>query len=138
MTRTVDLVIVGMTAAGIAAAVDAAANGRRVLIVDESRDDRYRRQLRCALGAAGEASRRRVSTLTGVEVIWVDGTTAVEVVLLRQVKTRRLIGINTGAVLTTTTRGSALAAAFCVCRDIGDQGGRLEDVPAQSERIGND
>jgi hypothetical protein len=102
MTRTVDLVIVGMTANGGGAAIDAARRGRRVLVVDESRNRCCCRALRQALKTAGDDCLHRVSILTGVELVWVDGTTAVEVVLFRQIKTGRLIGINTAAVLMTT------------------------------------
>lgn len=110
MSRTVDLVIVGMSAAARAAAIDAARRRRRVLVVGESRDDGYCQQLRRSLDAAGDGCRGRVSMLTGVEVVSVDGTTAVEVVLLRQVKTGRLIGVNTSVVLATTTLGVGVIA----------------------------
>jgi hypothetical protein len=110
MSRTVDLVIVGMTAAARDAAIEAARRGRRVLVVGESRDNAYLTQLRRSLEVAGDGCRRRVSMLTGVEVVSVDGTTAVEVVLLRHVKTGRLTGINTSAVLATTDLASGVVA----------------------------
>ena len=110
MSRTVDLVIVGMTAAARAAAIDAAHRRRQVLVVGESRDDCYCHQLRRSLDAAADGCRRRVAVLTGVEVVWVDGTTAVEVILLRKIKTGRLIGINTGAVLLTTALQAGVVA----------------------------
>jgi hypothetical protein len=99
MTRTVDLAIVGMTTAGSAAAVYAARRGKRVLVVTIPRDGSSVRALRRSLKAAGEGCQARVSVLTGVEVVWIDGTSAVEVVLLRQIATGRLLGINTSAVL---------------------------------------
>jgi hypothetical protein len=40
--------------------------------------------------------------LSGVEVVWVDGTKTVEVVLLRHIKSGRVIGINAGRVVVTT------------------------------------
>jgi len=110
MTRTVDLVIVGMTAAGRAAAIDAARGGGRVLVVDKSGDKSYCQALRRSIKTACDGCRQRVSMLTGVEVLWVDGTSAIEVVLLRQIKTGRLIGINTGAVLLTTALPAGVIA----------------------------
>ena len=110
MNRTVDVVIIGLTAVARAAAIDGARRGRRVLVVGELRDNRYCQQLRRSLDAAGDGCRRRVSMLTGVEVLSVDGTTAIEVVLLRHVKTGRLIGVNTSAVLATTILASTAIA----------------------------
>lgn len=110
VARTADLVIVGLTEAGGAAAIHAARLGRRVLIVDESTDRRACRRLRRSLRAAGEGGRRRVSVLTGVAVKWIDGAGIVEVVLLRHVRTGRLIGINTGAVLVTKALAASVIA----------------------------
>jgi choline dehydrogenase-like flavoprotein len=110
MTRTVDVVIVGMSTTGRAAAIDAAGRGRRVLVVDKSRNESHWQALRRSMNAAGDGCRRRVSMLTGVEVLWVDGTSGVEVVLLRQIKNGRLIGINTGAVLLTTALSAGVIA----------------------------
>ena len=113
MIRTVDLVIVGMTTAGSAATVDAAGRGTRVLVVTESRDGSSVRALRRSLKAAGEGWQERLSVLTGVEVVWIDGTSAVEVVLLRQITTGRLLGINTSAVfLTTAVPAGSIAPAI--------------------------
>lgn len=104
MTRTVDLVIVGMSDAGAAAAIDAVERGQRVLVVGESKDARFWRRLRRAAEAAGDNCRERLSLLAGFEVVFVDGIGAVEVVLVRNVRTGGLIGINTGAILATTAR----------------------------------
>ena len=113
MTRTVDLVIVGTTTAGRAAAVDAARRGKRVLMVTDARDGSSFRALRRSLKAAGEGCQERMSVLTGVEVVWIDGTSAVEVVLLRQVATGRLLGINTSAVhLATAVPAGIIAPAI--------------------------
>lgn len=101
MTRTVDLVIVGLTDAGSAAAVDAARRGERVLVVSDARDTSPFRGLRRALKAAGTGCSERVSLLAGVEIVSIDGKNAVEVVLLRQIKTGRLLGINTSHVILT-------------------------------------
>jgi hypothetical protein len=99
MTLTVDLVVVGMTAAAVAATTDAALRGKYVLVVGESKNARYSRGLRRTLDNAGTGCRERVSMLAGFEVVSVDGMGAVEVVLIRNVRTGRLIGINTDAML---------------------------------------
>ena len=102
MTLTVDLVIVGMTDAAAAAATDAVRRGERVLVVGESKDACYCRGLRRAVHAAGNGCRERLSILAGFEVVSVDGMGGVEVVLVRNVKTGGLIGVNAGALLATT------------------------------------
>ena len=109
MTLNVDLVIVGMTAAAAAAATDAARRGQRVLVVGESKDARHRRGFRRALDGARDGCRQRVSVGAGFEVLSVDGIGAVEVVLICQVKTGRLIGINTSAVLCR----SQIESSYC-------------------------
>ena len=101
LTRTVDLVLVGMTDAAAAAATGAARRGKHVLIVGESQNACFLRGLRRMLDAAGAGCRERVSILAGFEVVSVDGIGAVEVVLIRNVRTGHLIGINTGAMLAT-------------------------------------
>lgn len=111
MDRTTDLVIVGMTDAAAAAAADAARGGIHVLIVGESQNARYGRDLRRTLEAAGGGCRERVSILAGFEVISVDGIGAVEVVLIRNMKTGHLIGINTGAMLATVALAPCVVAA---------------------------
>ena len=102
MSRHVDLVIVGVTPAACAAAIDAARRRRRVLIVSDTPANRCHRHLLRGLKAHREVQRELVSVLTGVEVVCVDGTNAIEVVLLRTMKTGRMVGINTAAVLVTT------------------------------------
>ena len=84
---------------------------KRVLVVGESKDARYCRRLRRTLNAAGDGSRTLVSLLPGFEVVSVDGIGAVEVVLVRNVKTGRLVGINTGAMLFTTPLASGIFTA---------------------------
>ena len=111
MTRTVDLVIVGMTDAAATAAVGAVRRGQRVLVVGESKDTRFWRRLRRAAEAAGDNSRERLSMLAGFEVVFVDGIGAVEVVLVRNIKTGGLIGINTRAILATTALTPGIVAA---------------------------
>lgn len=102
MNRTVDLVIVGLTDAACAAAIAAARRQCRVLIAGGSSNAADRRRLGRLLKASGNGRGSRVSVLTGVEVVCVDGTTAIEVVLLRRMASGQLIGINTSAVLVTT------------------------------------
>uniref|UniRef100_Q023G0 Uncharacterized protein n=1 Tax=Solibacter usitatus (strain Ellin6076) TaxID=234267 RepID=Q023G0_SOLUE len=70
-----------------------------MLILGESQNACYRRGLRRMLDAAGAGCRDRVSILAGFEVASVDGIGAIEVVLIRNVRTGHLIGINTGAML---------------------------------------
>jgi hypothetical protein len=111
MTPTVDLVIVGMTASAADAAVDAASRGQRVLVIGESKNARYCRRLRRALDAAGDGCRERVTMLAGFEVISIDGIGAVEVVLVRNIRTGGLIGVNTGAMLAATALAPGIVAA---------------------------
>jgi hypothetical protein len=102
MTLKVDLVIVGMTTEAAVAATDAARCGYRVLIVDSSKDLHYCRNLRRVLRVACNDCGQRVSVLAGFEVLAVDGINAIEVVLIRELKTGRLVGVNTSAMLVTT------------------------------------
>ena len=111
MNRTADLVVVGMTDAAAAAATDAARRGKHVLILGESQNACYRRGLRQMLDAAGAGCRERVSILAGFEVVSVDGIGAVEVVLIRNVRTGHLIGINTGAMLATIALAPGVVSA---------------------------
>lgn len=108
MTLNTDLVIVGMTAAAVAAATYAARRGQRVFVVDESRDASYLRDFRRALDAAGHDCRGRISVAAGFQVLSVDGISAIEVVLIRHAKTGRLLGINTSAALMTTSLASGI------------------------------
>jgi len=94
----VDLVIVGMTGDAGAAAVHAARSGQRVLVVDRTTDSRLARRFRRSLHAAYGVL-ERIVVLTGVEVVCVDGMHAVEAVLLRRLKTGRLIEFNARAVM---------------------------------------
>ena len=112
MTLTVDLVIVGMTVAAAAAATEAARCGERVLVVGRSKDASYCRDLRRALDVAGDGCRECVSVLAGFEVVSVDGISAVEVVLIRQLKTGCLIGINAGEMLVTVALEPGVVSAM--------------------------
>jgi pyruvate/2-oxoglutarate dehydrogenase complex dihydrolipoamide dehydrogenase (E3) component len=99
MTRTVDVVIVGGGAAAVAATIDAVRLGQRVLVVIRARRSGFARQLREALGTAMVVSPARITVLTGAEVACVDGVQSIEAVVVRQRRTRRLIGFNASALL---------------------------------------
>jgi hypothetical protein len=99
-----------MNAAGRAAAIDAARRCQRVLIADGAHAKPDCLALRRSLKTADCDCSECVSVLTGVEVVWIEGASAVEVVLLREIKTGRLIGINTSAVLLTTAVPAGLIA----------------------------
>ncbi|MGE0042803.1 MAG: FAD-dependent oxidoreductase [Vicinamibacterales bacterium] len=98
MSRTVDLVIVGVTPAGLEAAIAAARAGRRVLLVDRSMSAAARRRAPQALAAEGPDVRRRVRVWTGFEVVCVDGVGGTEAVVLRHVRTGRLVAVNASEV----------------------------------------
>lgn len=99
MTRTVDVIIVGGSLAAIAATVDAVRRGQRVLVVTRSRHPGLGRSLRQAIGLAGAPPPHQLTVLTGAEVACVDGVNAIEAVVVRQLKTRRLVGFNASALL---------------------------------------
>ena len=99
MTRTVDLVIVGANARAAAAAIDAVRRGLRVLVVVRSRNARFGQRLRRSLRAAGEDLPRQLTVLTGAEVVCVDGIRSLEAVIIRRIRSGRLIGVNASAFL---------------------------------------
>ena len=99
MTRTVDLVVVGEDAAAAAAALDALGRGRRVLVVIRRRRSGFARRLRQAMATAGLAA-QRLTVLTGSEVACVDGVEAIEAIVVRRLRTRRLVGFNASALIT--------------------------------------
>lgn len=111
MTRTVDLVIVGAHPPATAAAIESARRGLRVLVVIRSRRTGVDGRLRRSLRAAGENVQRKVTVLTGAEVVCVDGVHSVEAVVIRRVQTGRLIAVNASAILSewkdTNTRTSS-------------------------------
>lgn len=102
MSRTVDLVVVGLTPEARAAAVAAARAGRRVLVVDATADGPRRQRFRRSLAVENGAVRRRISVLTAVEVVCVAGTTRVEAILLRRAGSGRLIAVNAADLLVTS------------------------------------
>ena len=106
MTRTVDVVIEGEDAAAIAAAIDSVGRGLRVLIVIRARRSTFARHLREAIGKARVVlSPKQITILTGAEVACVDGVKSIEAVVVRQLRTRRLIGFNASALLAFGERG---------------------------------
>jgi hypothetical protein len=99
MTHTVDLVIAGDDAAAVAAAVDALERGLRVLVVIRSTRSRFARDLRRALGRPGRPASRQITVLTGAEIACVDGVPSIEAVVVRRLRTRRLLAVNASALL---------------------------------------
>ena len=98
MSKTVDLVIVAGDSSAIAAAIDAARRGIRVLVVIRSPRGPLMRRLRRTLRAAGTRVRRGVTIFTNAEVVCVDGLDRVEAVVVRRIGTGRLIGVNASAI----------------------------------------
>jgi thioredoxin reductase len=100
MTMTVDVVVVGTSQAALAAAVESAQAGKRVLVMARGRGPELRRRIRRARRVAGAALSRRINVITGVEVECIAGIRTVEAVLARYVQTGRRIDINATAFVT--------------------------------------
>jgi thioredoxin reductase len=100
MTVTVDVVVVGANQRAIAAAIAAAQDGRRVLVVTRERGAALHRRLRRARIAAGVAASKRMTVLSGAEVECIAGIRSVEAVLARYVRSGRRVDANTTALLT--------------------------------------
>jgi hypothetical protein len=98
VSKTVDLVIVAGDSRAIAAAIDAARRGMRVLVVIGFIRVPLIPRLRRALRAAGTRVRRGITVFTNAEVVCVDGLDRVEAVIVRRIGTRRLIGVNASAI----------------------------------------
>lgn len=105
MTMTVDVVIVGTSCAALAAAIDAASQGKRVLVVAGSRGTDLRRRVRRARRMAGAALSKQITVLTGAEVECVGRLRSVEAVLVRYTGTTRHVDVNTSALLTFAETG---------------------------------
>jgi len=101
MTRSVDVVIVGGSAAVMAATIDAIGRGLRVLVVIRPERLGLARRLRQAVRRAGMLAPRQLTVLTGAEVVCVDGGRSIEAVLVRHVRTGRLMAFNASAVACT-------------------------------------
>ena len=100
MTATVDLVVVGADEAGIAATIAALRNGRRVLVVIRQAHSEATRRLRHTLKEAGCWSADQITVVTGAEVACADGVHGIEAVVLRDIRTGRLTGINASELRT--------------------------------------
>lgn len=98
MTRTVDLVIVGADAGAVAATIDAVRRGLRVLIVIRSTRASVVARLRHSLRSAHLPPTRNITVMTGAEIVCADGVDGVEAVVVRHLRTKRLIGFNAAAL----------------------------------------
>lgn len=102
MTNTVDLVVPGAHAAAVRIIIASARKGLSVLVVVRSSRASVERRLRRALRASGDDVRRRVSIVTGAEIVCADGVCGIEAIVIRRIRTGRLIGVNASAVLNPT------------------------------------
>ena len=107
MTRTVDVVVIGIDPAATAASIEAIRRGLRVLIVIRRRGTRVAHQHRQSLRAACTWSARQVTIVSGALVACVDGVNGIEAVVVRHVATGRLTGFNASALLDFGERGSS-------------------------------
>jgi glycosyltransferase A (GT-A) superfamily protein (DUF2064 family) len=101
----VDLVVVGANARAAAATMEAVRRGLRVLVVMRGRGAGFGRRLRRSLRAVGEGLQRQVHILTGVEVACVAGVHSVEAVVIRRIRSGRLVGVNAAEILDLVGRG---------------------------------
>lgn len=99
MTRTVDIVIVGGNAAAVAATIDAVRRGLRVLVVVRRSEPHLTRRFRQAVQRAAALSPRQLTILAGASVACVDGVNTVEAVIVKRLRTHRLIGFNASELL---------------------------------------
>lgn len=97
--RTVDLVIAGDGSAIANAAGEALHRGQRVLVVLRSGDTRAARRLRRRLRNVEHRRPGQLGIVTGAEVVCADGITAVEAVVVRDLRTGRLWAVNAAAFL---------------------------------------
>jgi thioredoxin reductase len=112
MTITVDVVVVGANRSALAAAIELARGGKRVLVMTRTRGGELRRRIRHARGVALPPIR----VLAGVEVECIAGTRTVEAVLARYLATGRRIDVNASALLTFEDEpetGTAREAVRC-------------------------
>ena len=97
MIRTVDIVISGDSRAALAAAADALAPGRRVLVVLRSGSARTRRRFRRRLCDGANAHDGQVTVMVNAEIVCVDGVDGVEAVVIRHARTGRVCAVNASA-----------------------------------------
>jgi thioredoxin reductase len=100
MTLTVDVVVVGTNRSALAAAIELAQSGKRVLVIARTRGPELRHRIRRARRVAGDVLSKRITVLAGAEVECIAGIRSVEVVLARCVETGRRVDVNTTALLT--------------------------------------
>ena len=98
MTGTVDVVIAGSDAAALAATIDAARHGLRVLVVIRSSRVAPIVPFRRSLRSAGLLP-PQVRVMIDAEIACVDGINGVEAVVVRHRRTGRLSSFNTRAVM---------------------------------------
>ena len=99
MTRTVDVVVIGMDLAATAASIDAIRRGLRVLIVIRKQGTRVAHRHRQSLRAACTWSAGQVTIVSGALVACVDGVNGIEAVVVRHVASGRVTGFNASALL---------------------------------------
>ena len=99
MKATADIVISGASPAVLAAAVDSAGRGLRVIVVCRSPRKDLAPCLRGMMRAAGVPLRRLVAVITGAEVVFADGVGEIEAVVVRVIQSGRLLGLNASQVL---------------------------------------
>jgi hypothetical protein len=95
----VDLVIVAGQQDVLVVTLEAAQRGLHVLVVIRSRRAPLAARLRRSLRAAGTGLARQVTVLTGSEVVCVGSVRTVEAVVIRRIRTGRLIGVNASAIV---------------------------------------
>jgi hypothetical protein len=100
MTMTVDVVVVGSSQGALAAAVESARTGKRVLVIARVRGPELRHRIQRARRGAGAALSGRITVITGAEVECIAGIRAVEAVLARYIQTGRRVDVNATALLT--------------------------------------
>jgi len=135
VTRTVALVVVGAGCDAIAAAIAVARRGQRALILLGPRDRARVGRVRWRVRAAGAAVRRRITVMTGSELVCADGIGGVEAVVVRRVGSGRLQAFNTRAVA-GHPRGSPPRAGRPDRRpDVSQAGGRGGRVTASRNTV---
>jgi thioredoxin reductase len=98
MTRTVDVIVIGGGRAAVAAALEQARRRMRVMVVVRSRQSSRTRGIRRAIHADIQGH-KQIQLVTGAEVACIDGVNAVEAVVIRDLRTGRLTGVNASQVL---------------------------------------